>query len=320
MRALVDELHSRLEQKGYRARSVSVEHLRDLQSGIESNRALLNDELYQEYLAEFVFRAPNDLPNAKSVIVVAVPRPQVRITFTWQGRIRPVIVPPNYTFRRETEEGVETLLSSVLNPEGYHVAGAALPLKYLAVCSGLGSYGRNNICYVEGMGSFHRLVALYTDLPTPEDNWQEPQMMERCLNCQACLRSCVTGAISKDRFLLRAERCLTFHNERLIEFPDWINSSWHNALIGCLRCQIVCPQNIAFRKWIEGDQVFSEEETALILNRTPIDLLPGETVEKLRRADLSDGLMGIKSDLARNLTVLLRTEESRAYDRLDEDQ
>jgi epoxyqueuosine reductase len=41
------------------------------------------------------------------------------------------------------------------------VALSLLPLKSLAVRSGLAAYGRNNVCYVPGMGSFLELVGLY---------------------------------------------------------------------------------------------------------------------------------------------------------------
>jgi epoxyqueuosine reductase len=73
-------------------------------------------------------------------------------------------------------------------------------------------------------------------------------------------------------------------------------------LVGCLRCQIACPQNVRFLEWIEGDQGFSEEETNLILEYAPSDHLPLETVKKLERLDLTEYL----DVLPRNLRMLLR--------------
>jgi len=301
---LMDELHSTLEENGYQDRIVSIQHLRDLEEGIEGSRrrGLLNEELYQEYLSGLVFKPPDDLPEARSLIVVAVPQPQIRVIFTWQGESWPFTIPPTYPAYRETDERVGDILSSVLNPEGYRVSQAALPVKYLAVRSGLGEYGRNNICYVPGMGSFHRLVAFYTDFPCPEDSWREPQMTKSCQSCHVCIDSCPAGAITADRFLIHAERCLTFHNERRGEFPAWIGPSWHNCLVGCLHCQIACPQNVLFLEWIEGDQVFSEEETNLILECVPSDRLHLDTVKKLERLDLIEYL----EVLPRNLRMLLR--------------
>jgi epoxyqueuosine reductase len=308
---LMQELRCRLVERGYQSRITSVEHLRDLQEGIEGGRArgLLNEEFYQERLTYFFFKLPEILPNAKALIVVAVPQPKIRIVFTWQKEARPVIIPPTYVAYREANQRVGDILSSILNPEGYHVAQASLPVKLLAVRSELGDYGRNNICYVPGMGSFHRLVAFFTDMPCPRESWRQAQMMESCEKCLACLHSCPTSAIVPNRFLIRAERCITFHNERAGDFPSWIDPSWHNCLVGCLRCQMVCPQNADFREWVEEAEVFSEEETTLMLERVPSDPFPPEIVRKLGKLDLLE----YSDVIGRNLgTLLNRGERNQA--------
>lgn len=132
---------------------------------------------------------------------------------TWNGETLALILPPTYVGYDETRKWVEDLLAQILRTKGYRVVRPSLPLKLLAVRSGLGWYGRNNICYVPGMGSFLQLVSVYSDLPCQKDSWREAQMMPSCQNCYACRLSCPTGAISSDRFLLRAERCIVFHNE-----------------------------------------------------------------------------------------------------------
>ena len=126
-----------------------------------------------------------------------------------------------------------------------------MPEKLLAVRSGLARYGKNNITYVPGMGSLHRLAVFVSDLPCVEDNWGEVKTLKTCDGCTACMDACPTGAIVSDRFLIHAERCITFHNERIEEFPEWLDSSWHNCLVGCLRCQWVCPENRDVRQWVE---------------------------------------------------------------------
>jgi epoxyqueuosine reductase len=302
---LPQELHSRLGEKGYQSRIVPVLHLHDLRERIEEIRAhgLLNEEFYRERLTHFSFEPPEVFPHAKSLIVVAVPQPQIRVLFTWKGAPRQVIIPPTYA--SETDKVVEGILSDVLDPQGYHVARAVLPVKSLAVRSGLGEYGRNNICYVPSMGSFHRLVAFYSDITCSDDSWRDPQAMRSCLNCQACSRACPTGAIASDRFLIRAERCITFHNERPSEFPAWIEPRWHNCLEGCMHCQRVCPENAHFRDWVEGNQAFSEEETNCILKSTPSDRLPHETARKLAQLCLLEDT----HLLGRNLKALLSRQE-----------
>jgi epoxyqueuosine reductase len=291
---MTSELVRQLEERGYKARIVSIQHLQELQQGIEGyyRQDLIDAELYQEYLTSFTFSIPNSLPHARSLIIVAVPQPQTRVTFAWNGKSIPVIVPPTYLHSKRTDKQVEDLLGEILGRHGYRVTQARLPQKLLAVHSGLGAYGKNNICYVDGMGSFHRPVAFYSDFPCQEDNWQEVHMMEACQRCSACLRKCPTGAITSERFLLHAERCITFRNEKPgdVPFPKWIDPSWHNCLVGCLDCQTICPQNRDVLQWIDEGAQFSQEETALFLEGVSLDQLPAATVKKLQHFDMVEYL------------------------------
>jgi epoxyqueuosine reductase len=302
---IMEELFSQLEERGYKGRVVAIQHLGGLQEEIEGRyrEGLFDQELYQTYLAAFTFCPPDSLPEARSIIVVAVPQPQTGVTFTWNGERVRFIMPPTY-FEQGTENRVRELLARLLKPAGYRVAEAVLPKKLLAARSGLAAYGKNNISYVPGMGSFYGLVVVYSDLPAQEDHWREPQMMESCRNCSACLRHCPVGAITSERFLLRAERCITFHNEKPgdVPFPAWIDPSWHNCLIGCLHCQRVCPQNREFLHWVEERVEFSQEETALLLQGVALDQLPPATAKKLEQSDVIE-LLDV---LPRNLGVLLK--------------
>jgi epoxyqueuosine reductase len=301
-----EEVLSHLAEHGYRGRIVSVQHLRDLQEELEGRniQGQFDKEFYQHCLMKFDFRVPDSLLQAKSMIVVAVPRPQTQVSFTFDGETRVLILPPTYLGYDETRQKVENLLSGILSLKGYQVARTKMPLKLLAVRSGLGRYGRNNICYVPGMGSFLELVAVYSDMPCLTDNWYEAEMLEDCKNCYACLKNCPTGAIATDRFLLHAERCLVFHNEKRgdVPFPDWIEPSWHNCIVGCLHCQRVCPQNNSLLNWIEGKVEFSQDETALLLKGAPRDQLPAETARKLQYLNLLENM----DILPRNLGVFFR--------------
>jgi epoxyqueuosine reductase len=303
---MIPTLLRQLGDRGWKGRVVPIHYLRDLQEEIEGRhrQELFDEEFYQERLAGFEFDSPGDLPEARSLIVVAVPQPQIRFTFSWSGEAVPLVVPPTYLHWRETDEQVEAFVTGILGAEGYRALEVALPEKLLAARSGLGAYGRNNVCYVEGLGSFHRPVALVSDLPCPEDTWQEARMMERCQTCQACLHACPTGAITTERFLLYAERCLTFRNEKpgSVPFPAWVDPAWHNCLVGCMICQRVCPENKEVLGWVEEGVEFSQEETGLLLEGVTPDRLPAPLVEKLRQWDLLD-LVDI---LPRNLGVLLR--------------
>jgi len=307
------DLLRHLAEHGYQGRIVSIQHLPELQEEIQRrfSEGSLDEEFYRLRLGFFDFRIPETLPNAESIIVVAVPRPQAQATFTFEDRRMAFILPPTYVAYQRTTNRVAEFLTNILKKEGYSIALTALPLKLLAVRSGLAEYGRNNISYVPHMGSFFQLVAVYSDLPCREDAWREARMMDRCEKCPACRRSCPTGAIATDRFLLHAERCIPFHNEKKgeVPFPAWIDPSWHNCLYGCLYCQKVCPEDKNFLNWIGEKEEFRADETELLLRGASPDRLSEATLQKLKNLDLADS--DSLGNLPRNLRVLFGTRSDQ---------
>ena len=295
-----------LTKENCKFRMVSTSHLPELQREIENRRdqGQFDKEFAQQYLYRFKFTPPEELRAAKSLVVVAMPRPPTKAIFNWKEKKHSFILPPTYTAYDEKRLHVEHLVAEAVGKGGYKIATPVLPLKLLATRSGLANYGRNNITYVQGMGSFMRLTAVYSDMPCESDSWQEPKMMSRCKDCDLCRRACPTGAISSDRFLLHAEKCLTYHNEKeaQIPFPDWINPKWHNCIVGCIRCQAACPENKPFLNMVGETAEFTDEETKLLLNAVPPERLPLETVVKMKTLSLTD----YYKELPRNLGVLLR--------------
>ena len=298
-----------LESKGYKGKIISAKHIPDLQNAVKklNEEKLLDPEFYNEYKKYFEFEPKTDFGKVKSLFMVAKPQPQYEIVFNWKNKKVPLIIPPTYLHGRASINKIQAFLTDLLEPSGYNAEFARLPQKTLAVRVGLAEYGKNNITYIQGMGNFHRLFTFYSDFPYERDDWQELQMMDLCKECSACLHKCPTSAISKDRFLLRVERCLTFHNEHPadVPFPDWIDSSWHNCLVGCMHCQKVCPANKKVINWIEPGPTFSEEETKLLVSGTTIENLPEETRNKVKEHDLSNYLFAYP----RNLGVILDREQ-----------
>jgi epoxyqueuosine reductase len=287
---------------------VSIDRLRDLGEEIRArySRGQLNEDLYRRYLSEFDIQPPEDMPDARSLIVVAYADPPVRFTFECGGRAFQLIVPPTYLHAEGKDAMAASTLRQLLEPLRRRAAGIAAPKKLLAVRSGLARYGRNNISYVEGLGSYHRLVVFCSDSPCEDDRWMEPRMLERCHECQACRRSCPTGAIDADRFLLHTERCLTFWNEKPsgVAFPDWMEDDWHHCLVGCMECQRVCPENAGLKDWYEAGAAFSERETELLLAGVDPQELPQLLTEKLHRWDLLE----LYDQLPRNLSACLHRD------------
>lgn len=302
----------KMEEHGYRGRLVPVRHLADLQEAIEGGhrQGLFDEALYRDYLAGFVFRRPESLPEARSLLIVAYPDAPIRFTFRWGGERRHWVTPPTYLHAQANDRQAEGILAKLLAADGHRVVPAVVPKKLLATCSGLARYGKNNITYVEGLGSFHRLAAFYSDLPGEPDEWREPGLLDRCERCRICEQRCPTGAIEPGRFRVRAERCITYWNEKpgSIPFPAWMEGSWHNALVGCLYCQRACPENQAVRDQYREGAEFTEEETGLLLEGVPPDRLPAELAGKLQRWDLLEML----DTLPRNLKPLLEAKAAEA--------
>jgi epoxyqueuosine reductase len=304
MSGIVHKVQEGMKQFGYKARTVSITHLPELQEAVGRlvRQGLLNKRLYETW--HFYLQTNKNLPEAKTIIVVAMPQPITRARFEWQGKTFHGDISPTYLYKTD-EARAGDILASTLEPAGYTIAKAHLALKTLAVRSGLAKYGRNNISYVPGMGSFCRLVAFYTDCPYEEDNWQESKVMKACEDCSLCRENCPTGSIPVDRFLVRAENCLGFLNEMEPDFPYWVQlqPDWHNAFIGCMRCQFACPVDKPYLNKIVAGPFFSEEETGLILNKTPLKKLSAETQEKLDNP--SDDFYPL---LARNLSALIEKQ------------
>lgn len=126
-------------------------------------------------------------------------------------------------------------------------------------------------------------------------------MMERCRSCTACVGNCPTGAIRRDRFLVSAERCITYHNENTNTLPEWLGSRWHDNLIGCMLCQHICPENKHAGAGFVDLEVFSEEETEQLLHADVEGSLPPATRVKWSALALTESL----NVLMRNLAAIL---------------
>lgn len=305
MDKVIKELHQHLANAGFKSSIVSIQHLTDLQRDLENllEKGILCRDFYDEVISRydlhFNFETLADFPIAKSTIITAAFQHQVSIKFQLSGKTYCVIIPPTYL--HDTDKESSNIISVLLGNYGYKVFDAILPEKLLAVHSGLASYGRNNLTYINGWGSFFRLKAFFSDIPCITDNWREVKVMERCNKCTACINKCPTDAIRQDRFLISAEKCLTFFNEKSEDFPEWINPSWHNCLMGCMICQDACPANKDYTNCIVPEGEFSEEETLMILKGVSKNKLPLETIEKLKKLYMLDDY----NLLQRNLGVLI---------------
>lgn len=302
-----------LEKHGCYGRFVSIDHLQDLRNEVRTLHAegQLDNDFFEEWLQSRVDpKTPRGMSKAKSILVAANPAPVLIARFEWSGRTYDFTVPPTYGDYLRASNRTWRLLKGALAPKKYWIARAILPLKLLAVRSGLACYGKNNVTYISQLGSFYTLAALYTDYVSPEYHWQDKKMLSKCAVCKACQKACPTGAIGGDRILIHAEKCLPRFNERPSSkpFPDWIDPKAHNSLIGCMQCQKVCPYDREIIKWRELRARFSEEETDYLLKGKFSGDRAAAMDRRLKRAGLD------LTSFPRNLEVLLESCAAETHD------
>jgi epoxyqueuosine reductase len=259
----------------------------------------ITKELYNYVLKYFKFNISRNLYNERYIIVVAIPQKSSIVTLNMRKRKLDVIIPPTYVYKLDQDKIYKILLK--IFKDVSKISYAYLPKKLIAVRSGLAEYGRNNICYIKGMGSFNRLETYYIDFPLNIDNWFQESMMKECNNCSKCITACPNKCIRENKFVIKAENCLTYFNENLNDFPDWIDNSSHNALIGCMICQNVCPVNKNYKNK-EKISSISKKELDIILNGLEKNNLTEKLEEKLKNINMDEYI----SVLPRNIKVLMR--------------
>lgn len=305
---MIAALNAEASRNGDRLGILPVERLRDIRQDVADLRATGELNSFQQFITTGIYQLdPPQLDfTIRSILVTVTPAPgALKLVFQHQGQPIVALLPVSYSNKGKSQSHSEAYLRAYLAPLGYHVYYAPqLPHKLTAVRSGLGRYGRNNLCYVEGFGSFLNLNTYYSDLPCASDPWQEIRSLEPCHTCQACRRACPTEAILPERFLIDNQRCLTYFNEAggEYEFPDWIDPSAHHTLYGCLRCQMACPVNRPHLGGATQTMVFDEEETTCLMDRLPPERFPPRLVEKVAALEMGEYLGAIP----RNLAALIR--------------
>ncbi len=263
---------------------ITVEHLRDSKRIIEGliESKAVDVKFAEKELSFFEYDKSKDLQEVRSVILIAYPQAKTRVIIHQDSRIIDTIIPPAYVALRKKRLESFFELEKIIKKYEYQISKALVPEKTLAVRSGLARYGRNNITYIPEFGSFFVLYSFLTDAPLQESTWGEAKMMEQCEKCFNCLKACPTKAISDERFLIHAEKCITAYTEDEGGFPEWIDPKLQETLLGCIRCQQACPVNKDFLDKVEFEIEFSNEDTAAILSNVSMDKLPDTTAQKIR--------------------------------------
>ena len=128
-------------------------------------------------------------------------------------------------------------------------------------------------------------------------------LLARCQKCRICAAACPTGAIEKERILLHAERCYTLFSESPNPIPESLNPPSPKCIIGCLRCQELCPEDKGLLRYENAAVSLDAEETEAFLGMKPAADGPafGRAQVKFQELGLSEGF----PVFTRNLKQLL---------------
>lgn len=256
----------------YSYKTMSVNHFKDLQEDIDKLRRtgkLSRNKVFRSYIDNKKFKILEDFPEAKSVIVMATFTKLMYVNFHLNGKKYEVMLPPGYYDDGISLELLQNIIQKkIIKEAGHRIERATeIHLKLLAVRSGLGKYGKNNLCFIDNMGSFLTLYAFLTDFQFEKDNWHEMGLLDACESCSICIGLCPTKCMTGRNFVIDVGKCITLYNEIKGIFPRWIPRDEHNALVGCMKCQLRCPANEKAVKLAGSLEDVTEDETRKILQK-----------------------------------------------------
>ena len=297
--------------RGYRVAVAGIALLGEVRGALQRRREAGEIEagFYRDNLEIFTYLDGVPIENPRSIILVAVPAPAHILTFVVGGKTVETILPPTYVRYRGIFTDIRDDLRGALAGSGFRVELLTAPLKALGNRMGLLSYGRNNVGYIEGLGSYFQLVGLVSDMPFDEAGASPPPgetLLPRCQKCRICAAACPTGAIEKERVLLHAEKCYTLFSESQKPIPEGLKAPSPKCIIGCLRCQEVCPENKGLLRQENADVSFDAEETEAFLGIKPAADGPAldRAQAKFKQLGLSEGLLLFRRNLKRLLEGL----------------
>jgi len=281
------------KERGYKVKLSSIELLQVVLDKLE--RRTISREIqvdfFARYFSSFTRWQDPGINGASSIIIIAKPRPAHTFKVEFRGKIRRFIFPPTYVRYQETFNEVLTDFKQHFEKDKFQITLLSAPLKSLAVHTGLVAYGQNNLTYIPDFGSYFQLIGIVTNLPVAQNDQdlnRQEVMAERCQTCQACVLACPLQAISSERFLLFAEKCYVSYSESPEPLPPGMKSPSPDCIIGCLKCQEVCPMNKGKLRYEDTGIYFTAAESEVIINNGTSSPLWKEIKGKLESLGLSE--------------------------------
>jgi len=260
---------------------------------LHDNSSLLENNHYNNDYYDFEIFKNNKSIN--SIFIIATPSPFYILRIKRGEKNIDIKIPPIYGNRNDILENIKCITRKIFVKYGFSTFPVTLPKKLLAVYSGLAKYGNNGLVFVNEMGSYCRLTAFASDFKTDNYTWIKPEMMESCKNCGKCVENCPSKALKHGTPLVNINRCITEFNEKDGNFPSWLHSEWHNCLIGCTKCQEICPHNKRQCKTIIFEIEYSEIDK--IINSNDFNDLSDKSKKLLMDLNLDNYYSKIKRNI-----------------------
>jgi len=256
--------------------------------------------------------------DARSVIVLGIGYPEPTLPFAESdserkifGQIAAYACLPDYHrwFKdriREFLSSLKELNNSAVRTKLFVDSGPVME-KDFAYQAGLGWIGKNSLFISKVFGSFCLLGCLFVDFGVEPDTLDDTDL---CGECDLCIRSCPTQAISDNR-TIHASSCISFLTTNVRgNIPNHLCEKIGDHVFGCDICQSVCPLNLGkpvFKQKPNGflspiieskvnlldELLMSERSCSAKYSSTPIGKLPYEVF--LRNLIIAAGNSGEKS-------------------------
>jgi len=231
-----------LDKSQSKYRVIEIDRINDIKNEVHNQQSqhmqLNNYNYYADTSYDFSIL---DNPSIKSIFITATPSPFYILRIEGSIDLR---IPPIYGNRSKIVNESKRITASIFSQFGYHTYPVFLPKKLIAAHCGLASYGNNGITYIKDFGSYFRLTMFASDYEySSKSIWNDISLMSSCQKCGKCIQICPVGALEKGSAWVNTNKCITRFNEQPGDFPEWINKNYHNSLVGCSKCQEICPQN-----------------------------------------------------------------------------
>ena len=148
------------------------------------------------------------------------------------------LVASYYPASNRAYHAMKRLLAS-LRENGVRAERAETPYRTQLASYGIGARMDNQLLYLEPYGTYMNLQGAAVALPEPVDYTLRREPVEICDHCGLCQAVCF-GAI-KGNYAFDWTRCVHTYLEGEPIPQDAM--AWMPELLGCMRCQIVCPKN-----------------------------------------------------------------------------